>query len=84
MYKTIKRLFSVSKRTPLYDFHVESKAKMVDFAGNTYLYTGYLLPVQYSSGIIKEHLHCRSSASIFDVSHMGQISITGIDRVRLL
>jgi glycine cleavage system aminomethyltransferase T len=35
-------------------------------------------------GIIKEHLHCRSSASLFDVSHMGQLIITGPDRLKLL
>ena len=38
----------------------------------------------YSKGITKEHLHCRSSASVFDVSHMGQLIITGPDRVKLL
>jgi glycine cleavage system aminomethyltransferase T len=41
--------------------------------------------VQYAGkGIIKEHLHCRQSASLFDVSHMGQLLITGPDRVKLL
>ena len=47
-------------------------------------YQGYNLPVYYSKGIIKEHLHCRSNASLFDVSHMGQLIITGPDRVKLL
>lgn len=42
------------------------------------------MPVQYPQGIIKEHLHCRSSASIFDVSHMGQLEISGKDRLKLL
>ena len=42
------------------------------------------MPVYYGKGIIKEHLHCRTSASIFDVSHMGQLIITGPDRVKLL
>jgi aminomethyltransferase len=41
--------------------------------------------VQYAGrGIIKEHLHCRTSASLFDVSHMGQILLTGKDRLALL
>lgn len=47
-------------------------------------HSGYNLPVYYGKGIIKEHLHCRTSASIFDVSHMGQLIITGPDRVKLL
>ena len=42
------------------------------------------MPVQYPTGIIKEHEHCRSNASIFDVSHMGQVIISGNDRMRLL
>jgi aminomethyltransferase len=42
------------------------------------------MPVYFPSGIIKEHLHCRQHASIFDVSHMGQIHITGADRLKLL
>jgi len=58
------------KRTPLYDLHRELGAKMVPFAG-------YDMPVQYRDGIIKEHLHTRSAASLFDVSHMGQIEISG-------
>jgi aminomethyltransferase len=55
------------KRTPLYAFHVARGARMVAFAG-------YSLPLQYS-GIIKEHLHTRAAASLFDVSHMGQIAL---------
>ncbi|MEL6800193.1 MAG: glycine cleavage system aminomethyltransferase GcvT [Pseudomonadota bacterium] len=54
------------KRTGLYDLHVELGAKMVPFAG-------YEMPVQYPSGVMKEHLHCRSAAGLFDVSHMGQV-----------
>lgn len=49
-----------------------------------HFHSGYNLPVYYGKGIIKEHLHCRSSASIFDVSHMGQLVITGPDRLKLL
>jgi len=52
--------------TPLYDLHVELGAKMVPFAG-------YAMPVQYPLGVMKEHLHCRAAAGLFDVSHMGQV-----------
>lgn len=54
------------KHTPLYDLHVRLGARMVAFAG-------YDMPVQYRSGILKEHLHTRAAAGLFDVSHMGQI-----------
>jgi aminomethyltransferase len=53
------------KRTPLYALNVELGGKMVPFAG-------YEMPVQFPSGILKEHLHTRASAGLFDVSHMGQ------------
>jgi len=56
------------KRTPLHALHVASGGKMVPFAG-------YDMPVQYSSGVLREHLHTRSSAGLFDVSHMGQIAL---------
>mmetsp|Transcript_27573 Transcript_27573/g.51160 ORF Transcript_27573/g.51160 Transcript_27573/m.51160 type:complete len:138 (+) Transcript_27573:212-625(+) len=56
------------KRTPLYDLHVELGAKMVGFAG-------YDMPVQYPLGVMKEHLHCRGAAGLFDVSHMGQVAL---------
>jgi aminomethyltransferase len=56
------------KRTPLYELHVRLGARMVPFAG-------YDMPVQYPSGIIKEHLHTRAAAGLFDVSHMGQIAL---------
>lgn len=61
--------------------HLEMKGKMVPFAG-------YELPVLYEmpewGGIVKEHLHCRAKASVFDVSHMGQIKWHGKDRVKFL
>lgn len=60
------------KRTPLYALHVELGAKMVPFAG-------YEMPVQYPLGVLKEHLHTRSKAGLFDVSHMGQAILTGPD-----
>ena len=53
-------------KTPLYDLHVELGAKMVPFAG-------YEMPVQYKLGVMKEHLHTREKAGLFDVSHMGQV-----------
>jgi aminomethyltransferase len=56
------------KRTPLYALHVSLGAKMVPFAG-------YEMPVQYAPGVLKEHLHTRSKAGLFDVSHMGQIAL---------
>src|SRR3546814_5736093 len=52
--------------TPLYDLHVASGGRMVPFAG-------YEMPVQFAPGIMAEHLHARSAAGLFDVSHMGQI-----------
>src|SRR6186713_2279992 len=54
------------KRTPLHALHVARGGKLVPFAG-------YEMPVQYPAGVLKEHLHTRSSAGLFDVSHMGQI-----------
>lgn len=53
-------------RTALFSFHKEMGGKMVPFAG-------YEMPLQYKLGIMKEHLFCRDSAALFDVSHMGQI-----------
>jgi aminomethyltransferase len=60
------------KRTPLYDLHVSLGAKMVPFAG-------YDMPVQYKLGVMKEHLHCRAAAGLFDVSHMGQVILRAED-----
>lgn len=54
------------KRTPLHALHLSRGAKMVPFAG-------YEMPVQYAPGVLKEHLHTRNAAGLFDVSHMGQI-----------
>jgi aminomethyltransferase len=60
------------ERTPLYDLHVAQGARMVPFAG-------YEMPVQYPPGILKEHLHTRTHAGLFDVSHMGQAFLIGPD-----
>src|SRR2546421_8741760 len=56
------------KRTPLHALHVASGGKMVPFAG-------YDMPVQYAAGVLREHLHTRAAAGLFDVSHMGQIAL---------
>ena len=58
------------KRTPLYDLHLTHGARMVPFAG-------YEMPVQYPAGVKNEHLHTRSQAGLFDVSHMGQLLLSG-------
>jgi aminomethyltransferase len=58
------------KNTPLHELHLELGGKMVPFAG-------YEMPVQYSQGIKQEHLHTRSQAGLFDISHMGQLMIRG-------
>ncbi|MCE9649982.1 MAG: glycine cleavage system aminomethyltransferase GcvT [Parvibaculum sp.] len=58
--------------TPLHALHIELGAKMVPFAG-------YDMPVQYKDGVLSEHLHTRSAAGLFDVSHMGQAFLVGPD-----
>lgn len=63
--------------TPLYDLHVSLGAKMVPFAG-------YAMPVQYPTGILKEHSHTRTQAGLFDVSHMGQVRLSGPDAAAAL
>lgn len=59
---------SALERTPLYDLHVARGGRMVPFAG-------YAMPVNYAAGVLKEHLHTRAAAGLFDVSHMGQIAL---------
>lgn len=56
--------------TPLHDLHLELGARMVPFAG-------YSMPVQYPSGLMAEHVHTRTQAGLFDVSHMGQLTLSG-------
>ncbi len=63
--------------TPLHALHLELGAKLVPFAG-------YAMPVHYPGGIIAEHRQCRSAASLFDVSHMGQLRLLGDDAARAL
>jgi aminomethyltransferase len=60
------------RQTPLYALHRELGAKFVPFAG-------YDMPVQYPTGVLAEHRHTRSEAGLFDVSHMGQLRLTGTD-----
>ncbi len=58
------------KTTPLDALHREHGGKMVPFAG-------YAMPVQYTAGVLQEHLHTRAAAGLFDVSHMGQARLIG-------
>lgn len=64
-------------KTPLYETHVKCKGKIVPFAG-------YLLPVQYGTGVIAEHMAVRTACGLFDVSHMGEITCAGRDALKNL
>ena len=64
-------------KTPLHALHIELGARMVPFAG-------YDMPVQYPLGVMKEHQHTREQAGLFDVSHMGQIHLTGVNAAKAL
>jgi aminomethyltransferase len=64
-------------KTPLNALHRELGARMVEFAG-------YDMPVQYPAGVMKEHLHTREQAGLFDVSHMGQILLSGPNAAKAL
>ena len=65
------------RTTPLHQMHINAGAKMVPFAG-------YEMPVSYPLGIKKEHTQTREKAGLFDVSHMGQIKITGAEAMSAL
>lgn len=65
------------KHTPLYDLHVAKGAKMGAFAG-------YDMPLFYPSGLMKEHLHTRTSAGLFDISHMVHVEIAGRQAAALI
>jgi aminomethyltransferase len=67
----------ILRKTPLHALHLELGAKMVPFAG-------YDMPVQYPTGVLKEHLHTREKAGLFDVSHMGQAFLGGGDPAKAL
>jgi len=62
----------MDKKTPLYDRHVSLGGKIVPYAG-------WLLPVQYGTGVIAEHMAVRQRAGLFDVSHMGEVILSGPD-----
>ncbi|CUH93360.1 glycine cleavage system aminomethyltransferase GcvT [Herbinix luporum] len=62
----------MEKKTVLYDCHIDLEGKMIPFGG-------YLMPVQYKSGVIKEHMAVRKAAGLFDVSHMGEVILKGSD-----
>jgi aminomethyltransferase len=64
----LARESSALKQTPLHALHLARGGKMVPFAG-------YDMPVQYAAGVLREHLHVRNAAGLFDVSHMGQIAL---------
>jgi aminomethyltransferase len=68
---------TVLQKTPLHALHLELGAKMVPFSG-------YDMPVSYPAGILAEHRHCRESAALFDVSHMGQLRLLGDDAAKAL
>jgi len=67
----------MSKKTELYDEHVEHGGKMIEFAG-------FLMPIQYRNGIFSEVKRVRQTVGLFDVSHMGEIEIKGKDALRFI
>eukprot|EP00941_MAST-03F_sp_MAST-3F-sp1_P003247 g3247.t1 len=84
LQKLISRHFSLTQRsfstdvlrkTPLHAMHVAEGALMTEFGG-------WDMPLYYKDGIMKEHVHCRSEAGLFDVSHMLGVKILGSDRVK--
>lgn len=62
----------MERKTPLYETHRAAGGRIVPFAG-------WLLPVQYGTGVIAEHLAVRRQAGLFDVSHMGEFTLAGAD-----
>ena len=64
------------KQTPLAQIHLDSGARMVEFAG-------YNMPIRYSS-VVEEHMNVREKVGIFDVSHMGEFLITGPQALELI
>jgi aminomethyltransferase len=74
--RNLRRPAMANLRTPLYDWHVSRKARIVEFGG-------WDMPVQYSS-IIEEHTAVRTGAGLFDISHMGRLSFSGTDALALI
>jgi aminomethyltransferase len=72
---TVRPAVPALERTPLHGLHLALGARLVPFAG-------YSMPVHYPAGIIQEHLHTRSHAGLFDVSHMGQAIVEGAAAAR--
>ena len=72
-----ERVMNMEQKTPLYDCHVKAGGKIVPFAG-------YLLPVQYETGVIAEHMAVRTKCGLFDVSHMGEVTFRGPDALNNL
>jgi len=64
----------MERKTPLYQTHVDMGAKIVEFGG-------FLMPVQYPTGVIAEHMAVRKACGLFDVSHMGELRLKGPDAV---
>jgi len=67
----------MDRKTPLYETHLKYGGKMVPFAG-------WILPVQYPTGVIAEHMAVRTACGMFDVSHMGEITCKGTDALKNL
>ena len=60
----------MERKTPLYQTHVDAGGKIVEFGG-------FLMPVQYPTGVLAEHMAVRQKAGLFDVSHMGELRLKG-------
>jgi len=65
------------RKTPLHQHHLDHGGQMVDYAG-------WEMPIKYTTSIHEEHTHCRTNGSLFDVSHMGRLSVKGKDSSKLL
>ena len=63
----------MERKTPLYQTHVDAGGKIVEFGG-------FLMPVQYPTGVLAEHMAVRQKAGLFDVSHMGELRLKGPKR----
>ena len=64
----------MERKTPLYQTHVDAGGKIVEFGG-------FLMPVQYPTGVLAEHMAVRQKAGLFDVSHMGELRLKGPDAI---
>src|SRR3954471_2780819 len=75
---TLRRFeMDVMKKTPLFEEHEKAGAKLIPFAG-------YMMPVQYATGIVAEHNAVRTTCGLFDVSHMGEVFVTGPQALNLV